>query len=156
MEALIVAARERLGSRLPVLAVGMTRAAGEVVLSEIGHEIRLEHTVVGKAVNLADKLEKPTRQEDVKALVRQRTCELAIAQGYRPQGKVEKLPGRSIEGIAAPVDPVVLRMSGEEPAHVPRQAGDCPADAVRTTLLLPPLYKGDNRFIEDCTHDDPS
>ncbi|TIS89824.1 MAG: hypothetical protein E5W89_15125 [Mesorhizobium sp.] len=70
---------ERRESGLPALAIGMAGAAGEVVFGVIGHETRLEYTVIGEVVNLVAKLEKATKQDGVPALVARQTYDLAIA-----------------------------------------------------------------------------
>lgn len=99
---------DRRKRRLPAPAIGMAGASGEVVFGTIGHETRLEYTVIGEVVNLAAKLEKHTRHEGVPALVTRSTYALARAQGYRPQAAVAMLPPRSIEGVADSVDLVAL------------------------------------------------
>ena len=88
-----------------IIAAG---AVGEVVFGTIGYETRLEYTVVGEIVNLVAKLEKHTRREKVRALTTLRSLELAITQGYEPQGRIEKRPGRVVEGVDAPVNLAVL------------------------------------------------
>ncbi|MBA8907584.1 adenylate/guanylate cyclase domain-containing protein [Aminobacter ciceronei] len=95
---------ERRESGLPALAIGMAGAAGEVVFGVIGHETRLEYTVIGEVVNLVTKLEKATKQNGVPALVTRQTYDLAIAQGFTPLGAVKQLPGRLIAGVADPID----------------------------------------------------
>lgn len=101
---------------LPAPAIGMAGASGEVVFGTIGHETRLEYTVIGEVVNLAAKLEKHTRHEGAPALLMRSTYTLALAQGYRPQIAVEELPARSIEGVADPVDLVALTKRGSNTA----------------------------------------
>lgn len=98
--------RERHGLRAPL--IGMAGATGEVVFGIVGHETRLEYTVIGEVVNLAAKLEKLTKREGVPTLLTHQTYALAVTQGYRPQGAVEERPARSIEGVADPVDLVAL------------------------------------------------
>jgi adenylate cyclase len=98
--------REARGLLAPV--IGMAGASGEVVFGTVGHETRLEYTVIGEVVNLAAKLEKLTKREGVPALVTRHTYALAIVQGYRLQGAVEDRPARSVEGVADTVDLVAL------------------------------------------------
>ena len=100
--------REREGSKAPAPMIVAAGAVGEVVFGIIGYETRLEYTVVGEIVNLVAKLEKHTRREKVRALTTLRSLELAITQGYEPQGRIEKRPGRVVEGVDAPVDLAVL------------------------------------------------
>jgi len=97
-------ASERSRRGLPTPLVGMAGAAGDVVFGTVGHETRLEYTVIGEAVNLAAKLEKHTKREGVPVLLTRRTFDRAVAQGYRPQWPVEDKPGRAVDGIDDPVD----------------------------------------------------
>ncbi len=59
-------------------------------------------------MNLVAKLEKHTKIERVRALTTRESYARALEQGYRPAQAVEERPGRSIEGVAHPVDLVVL------------------------------------------------
>jgi adenylate cyclase len=112
LEELTAAARswaaERKKRGLAVPTIGMAGVSGEVVFGTIGHETRLEYTVIGEVVNLAAKLEKFTKHEGGPALVTRGTYALALAQDYRPQAAVKELPARSIEGVDDPVDLVAL------------------------------------------------
>ncbi|MPZ32802.1 MAG: adenylate/guanylate cyclase domain-containing protein [Rhodospirillales bacterium] len=101
---------ERQERGLPAPLIGMAGATGEVVFGTVGHETRLEYTVIGEVVNLAAKLEKFTKREGVPTLLTRRSYVLAVAQGYQPEGTIEERPGRSIEGVADPVDLVSLSM----------------------------------------------
>jgi adenylate cyclase len=112
VEELIAAAqdwqRERLAAGLPAPKVGMAAAIGEVVFGTVGHESRLEYTVIGEVVNLVAKLEKHTKSEVVAALTTHETLKAALVQGYAPVVPLEERPGRIVEGFADPVDLVVL------------------------------------------------
>ncbi len=118
MEELMVTAQtwrlERQERGLAAPLIGMAGATGEVVFGTVGHETRLEYTVIGEVVNLAAKLEKLTKREGVPTLLTHQGYVLAVAQGYRPEATIEERPGRSIEGLAGPVDLVALSMQGLE------------------------------------------
>ena len=92
----------------PALAVNFAVAAGEVVFGAIGDAERLEFTVIGDAVNLAAKLEKANKAEAVRALTTAETLRLAEAQGYVAPVPHEQRGGAMIEGVATPVDLIVL------------------------------------------------
>jgi adenylate cyclase len=112
VDALTASARawqqERTGRGVPAPGVGMAGAVGEVVFGTVGHETRLEYTVIGEVVNLVAKLEKHTKREAVQALTTRETYALAMAQGYRREGAAEHRLGRRVEGAAEPIDLVVL------------------------------------------------
>jgi adenylate cyclase len=112
IEQLIVTAEnwrlERQKRGLPTPLMGMAGATGEVVFGTVGHETRLEYTVIGEVVNLAAKLEKLTKLDGDPALLTRQAYVLAVAQGYRPAGTIVERPGCSIQGVADPVDLVAL------------------------------------------------
>ena len=99
---------ERQQKGLPAPNVGMAGAVGDVVFGTVGHESRLEYTVIGEVVNLVAKLEKHSKTEGAQALTTRTSYARALEQGYRPTRAVEERVGRSIEGVAHPVDLVVL------------------------------------------------
>ncbi len=90
------------------LRVGASVATGRILFGAVGDETRLEYTVIGEAVNLSAKLEKATKDEGVRALATVETYTLARAQGYAPATAPETRPGRAVDGVAGPVDLVVL------------------------------------------------
>jgi adenylate cyclase len=90
------------------MRVGMALASGRVVFGAVGDGDRLEYTVIGDAVNLAAKLEKHTKEENVRALCDARTYDLARQQGYASPKQRERRPARTIGGVADPVDLVIL------------------------------------------------
>ena len=92
----------------PAPAVVMAGASGEVTFGIVGHETRLEYTVIGEVVNLVAKLEKHAKQEAVQALTTAETYALAAVQGYRASPAAEARPGRRVDGVAGPVNLVVL------------------------------------------------
>ena len=101
-------ARERRNAGRPAPAVGAAVATGRVMFGAIGDATRLEYTVIGDPVNLAAKLEKHTKVEQVRALCPDDAYELAIAQGYAAAASPERRAGRRVEGVEAPLDLVVL------------------------------------------------
>ncbi len=100
------AARRAAG--LPAIGVGIGVETGSVVCGPIGDEQRLEYAVVGDTVNRAAKLEKHTKVEGVVALASAEAYHRALEQGYAASATVEKRPAQHVEGIAKPVDTVVL------------------------------------------------
>ncbi len=89
-------------------ALGATVATGRIIFGAVGDESRLEYTVIGDAVNLAAKLEKHTKSEGVRALCPAETFETAARQGYRPRLDVAPARSSRIEGVAHPVEIVIL------------------------------------------------
>jgi adenylate cyclase len=97
--------RRRDGLRAPDFSIGV--ASGDVLFGIVGDRSRLEYTIIGSAVNIAAKLEKHTRIEQVKALADLATLSFAEAQGF--DGNVFELrKGRIVIGVDAPTDVFVL------------------------------------------------
>ncbi|MGH7819592.1 MAG: adenylate/guanylate cyclase domain-containing protein, partial [Candidatus Binatia bacterium] len=92
----------------PPLGFGIACAAGEVIFGAVGDDERLEYTVIGDAVNLSAKLEKHTKAARVRALTTRGTWELALRQGYAPSEERPALPAAGVEGVANPIDLVVV------------------------------------------------
>jgi adenylate cyclase len=92
----------------PLLKMGAAVATGHIIFGAVGDETRMEYTVIGDAVNLSAKLEKHTKSEGVRALCTASTFNIAVRQGYQPSPALEHRKRRSIEGVAQPVDIVVL------------------------------------------------
>jgi adenylate cyclase len=93
---------------VPDLGVGAACASGQVLFGAVGDAERLEYTVIGNAVNLAAKLEKHTKQEEVRALASEETWRLALASGYESPVPRRLLRARPVAGVAEPVDLVVM------------------------------------------------
>lgn len=112
LEAVIEASREwgkeREAQGKPALRVGCAVATGPIIFGAVGDETRLEYTVIGDAVNLSAKLENQTKAENVRGLCEAAAFEEAVKQGYTPGGTPERRPARTVEGLEAPVDLVVL------------------------------------------------
>lgn len=98
----------RAAAGLERLDIGAGVNAGELVFGVIGFENRLEYTVIGETVNLAAKLEKFNKTEQVRALTTRDTLTLAKAQGYVPTSEKEVRPERLVSGVGSPIDLVVI------------------------------------------------
>ena len=107
-------ASERRGSGLLPLDIRFAVTVGDVVFGAVGDASRLEYTVIGAAVNAAAKLEKHTKVERCRALVDADAFEEAVAQGFDPQGQIERRPGRTVDGLPGKRDLAVL---GSLPAN---------------------------------------
>jgi len=92
----------------PPLKLGAAVATGRIIFGAVGDESRMEYTVIGDAVNLSAKLEKHTKSEGVRALCTQAAFDIAIRQGFQPPEDREQRKARSIEGVAYPVDIIIL------------------------------------------------
>jgi len=92
----------------PVLEIGAAVATGSVIFGAVGDATRLEYTVIGDAVNISAKLEKQTKKEGVRALCTVETYRMAGAQGYQPTSIGPLLENRIVEGLAEPVDIIVV------------------------------------------------
>jgi adenylate cyclase len=86
---------------------GAAVATGPVTVGVIGAEGRLEFTVIGKAVNLASKLESANKAQQTRALTEAATYQTAKRQGYLGAAAQHR-PGIVLPGVASPVDLIVL------------------------------------------------
>jgi adenylate cyclase len=94
-------------SGLP-LDVNAAVAAGPLVFAALGHDVRLEYTVVGGPANLAAKLEKHNKAEGSRALARREDYARALAEGYGRPIPPPLLAQRRVAGVDAALDLVLL------------------------------------------------
>lgn len=83
---------------------GMAVSIGEVIFGAIGHEDRMEITVIGEAVNLSAKLEKHTKIAKYRVVTTVKTFETARAHGYAPQLSHFSLTQSLVAGIPHSLD----------------------------------------------------
>lgn len=93
---------------LPEIGVGIGIETGSVVCGPIGDEQRLEYAVIGDTVNRAAKLQNHTKAEGVIAVASAASYRRALEQGYSDSQATQTRPARQVEGIAEPIDLVVL------------------------------------------------
>ena len=99
---------ERAKAGLAPVPVNAAVATGELIFGAVGDDQRLEYTVIGEPVNLAAKLEKHAKAEQVRALVTDAAYQEALRQGYEPTAAHELRHGRAVDGVDNPVDLVVV------------------------------------------------
>ncbi|HSS64676.1 MAG TPA: adenylate/guanylate cyclase domain-containing protein [Gammaproteobacteria bacterium] len=92
------------GRGLPPVRIGAAVAVGPMLYGVVGHESRLEFTVIGDVVNLAAKLEKHTKSAGVRALSTADALKLAESQGFSPSRYPGKRDAESVSGVPAPID----------------------------------------------------
>ncbi len=100
-------AAERVRVGAPPLGVAVAITHGEVVHGVIGHDDRLEFTVIGDAVNLAAKLEKHAKIEQARVIATRAAYTRALAQGASI-GAVREAPSSIVDGAAEAVDLVIV------------------------------------------------
>jgi adenylate cyclase len=98
---------DRAARGLAPLQVAVAIAHGEIVHGVIGHDDRLEFTVIGDAVNLSAKLEKHAKVEHAQVIATRDALNQAWLQGARiePKRLVDKA---NVEGVAFPIDLAVM------------------------------------------------
>jgi adenylate cyclase len=100
-------AADRARDNLPPLGVAIAIAHGEVVHGVIGHDDRLEFTVIGDAVNLAAKLEKHAKVEHARVIATKTALLRAREQGASV-AHMREAPAAMVEGAPDPVDLVIV------------------------------------------------
>jgi adenylate cyclase len=108
MESATVWSTELENENKPPLKLGAAVATGRIIFGAVGDESRMEYTVIGNAVNLAAKLEKHTKSEGVRALCTRAAFDIATRQGFQTSVNREQRKARSIEGVDAAVNIVIL------------------------------------------------
>lgn len=98
----------RAAAGAPTLDVNAAAASGDLIFAAVGDERRLEYTVIGDTVNLAAKLEKHAKRENVCGVVTTDVYDLALEQGFEPSYAGERRLGRAVEGVRGFVDLVAL------------------------------------------------
>lgn len=92
----------------PKFDFGIAVAIGDIIFGAIGHQDRMEITVIGEAVNLCAKLEKHTKVVGFRILTTLKMFEIAVANGYVPGVFCENFPNQHIQGIPHRMDLVCL------------------------------------------------
>jgi adenylate cyclase len=100
--------RERATAGEPPIQINAAVATGAVLFGVVGHESRLEYTVMGDPVNLAAKLEKHAKREQARAVATAEATRLAREQGWVPSAACELRPQRTVEGWDVAEDLVIL------------------------------------------------
>jgi adenylate cyclase len=101
-------AADRRGAGQEPFELSVSVTTGPVIFGAVGDASRLEYTVIGDPVNLAAKLDKQNKVERSHMLTTLETFERAERQGYVPRTEPRRLPARRVEGVAAPLDLVIL------------------------------------------------
>ena len=90
-------AAERVAAGLTPVPIGMAMVTGRIVFG-----------AVGDPVNFCAKLEKHNRTARTHALTIRISFDLAVQQGYAAPDRTDHRDGVTIEGVAQPMDIVVL------------------------------------------------
>ncbi len=95
---------ERRRAGLEAAGVACALTTGSVLFGTVGDQQRLEYTVLGEPVNLAAKLEKYCKVEQVQALVPRGSMQLAQEQGFVAAMPWGSRAGRRVEGFGESLD----------------------------------------------------
>jgi adenylate cyclase len=111
---------ERRRDGLPPIAVGTGAHYGDIVVGAIGDDRRLEYTVIGDAVNVAQRLERICAETGERFVVSSDLIEAARRAGS--PGKWRRLAVRSVRGRRQPVNLLALAEPASASAE-PKQDG---------------------------------
>ena len=100
--------RERKAAGEPAIEINAAVTTGPVLFGVVGHESRLDYTVMGDPVNLAAKLEKHAKREQARAVATAEAAQRAREQGWVPSAPCELRPQRAVEGWDVAEDLVIL------------------------------------------------
>ena len=89
---------------LPPVRIGAAVAVGPMLYGVVGHESRLEFTVIGDVVNLAAKLEKHTKSAGVRALATADALDQAETQGFQVPEGLGRRDSDHVPGVLAPIN----------------------------------------------------
>jgi adenylate cyclase len=104
---------ERFIAGKPPVSVGIGGHFGEVFAGALGNDQLLEYTVIGDTVNVAERLERLSREVESPLVVS--VDLLKSAGGNQEEAGWRKLPTQMLRGHKTPVDAVCL-VSNEHPA----------------------------------------
>ena len=99
--------KERSAAGFAPVDVCVALTAGEVVYGAVGHDDRLEFTVIGDAVNLAAKLEKHAKIENARVIATEDVVSRAAAQGFEAP-VLRRRMSALVDGAAKPIDLSIL------------------------------------------------
>ncbi|MCR9073430.1 MAG: adenylate/guanylate cyclase domain-containing protein [Alphaproteobacteria bacterium] len=99
----------RTGKGLDPIGIGIGIHYGAVVTGNAGADRRLDFTAIGTTVNLADRLERLTREIDTDLVISEATCERIERTGGGPElADLVSVPPKQVKGLSEPVQIRIL------------------------------------------------